>query len=422
MGFSGTSTATKSRLKRWLFLAILLLATGSRFYFALRLENKIIWSDEQKNFRLAQNLASGAGYELSGGRPTAIIPPGYPLFLSGLHRIGLGEVHQIRLTQVLISILTILLCTYLARWLMGSAAAWGTLLLCGFYPYFIFLPGTILATTLYCMLLIAAVLIYLKALTANNNNMMFFGGVVWGVATLTVTTASVLAGATLLWHARHAPGSRKAKAISAFSLIAGLLVVVTPWLLRNQLVLGKMTLATNGGYNLWLGNHAASKIENPNSVPTPAELNDEIAAAPGNQELFADSLFTAKAGAFITRHPGLFVRRTLVKAAYFWRFDPSPVTASYVGLGGLVKLAGFLSFAPLLALAIYGYRKASMELRKVMALWTCYAVFYTLVHAVMIVKVRFRLPIDQFLVMAAAFGAVQLWQQVRRRRGTAASG
>ncbi len=422
MGSSGTSTATKSRWKLWLILAILLAASGSRLYFALRLENKTIWSDEQKNFRLAQNLASGAGYELFDGQPTAIIPPGYPVFLSALHLIGLDEVYQIRLVQVLISLLSILLCTSLARWLMGPAAAWGTLLLCGFYPYFIFLPGTILATTLYCLLLIAAVLIYLKALTANNNNMMFFGGVVWGVATLTVTTAGVLAGATLLWHARHAPGSRKAKAISAFSLIAGLFMVVTPWLLRNQLVLGKMTLVTNGGYNLWLGNHAASRIENPNSVPTPVDLNDEIAAATGNQELFADSLFTAKAGVFITRHPWLFARRTLIKAACFWRLDPSPVTASYVGLGGLVKLAGFLSFAPLLALAIYGYRKASTELRKVMALWTCYAFFYTLVHAVMIVKVRFRLPIDQFLIMAAAFGAAQVWQQVRRQRGTEASG
>ena len=39
-----------------------------------------------------------------------------------------------------------------------------------------------------------------------------------------------------------------------------------------------------------------------------------------------------------------------------------------------------------------------------MALFFYYALIYTAVHAVMIVKVRLRLPLDHFMIMMAAYG------------------
>ncbi len=417
MDSSSVWKANSRGIKAFVFFLILAFALGSRLFFSLRPGDRVIWSDEQKNILLAQNMSQGAGYVLEDGRPTAIIPIGYPGWICLLYKTGLDSPTWIRVMQAFISLFTLLLCAAMSRWLLGPPAAWGTLLLGGLYPYFIYLPGTVLATTLYSLLLVAAVWLYLKAVSSYNKYVMFSGGLLWGLAILTVTTAVVLVAATLLWHLRHAPGGWQKKTATLAPLLLGIFLVITPWLIRNQVELGKMTLASNGGYNLWLGNHADSSIEDPCSVQTPETLHRDIVAAGDRWEIVADSLFSAQARAFILQHPGLFVQRTLLKAAYFWRPDPSPVTSSYVKMGGVIKLIGLLSFAPLLGLALWGYWQAPTEKRKQMTLWFYMAFLYTLIHAVMIVKVRFRLPIDHFLIMAAAYGGGQLWMEMRARSG-----
>jgi len=181
-----------------------------------------------------------------------------------------------------------------------------------------------------------------------------------------------------------------------------MLLLLLPWMASNQLRLGRPLLATNGGYNLWLGNNPASDIDSPCSVPTPPDMDERIISS--GSEIYADSLFSATARSFILAEPGVFVKRTLLKALFFWRLDPSPVTASYLRSYRMVRAAGLLTFLPLLLLTFWGYRKAPPQVKKRMALFMYYALAYTAVHAVMIVKVRLRLPLDNFIIMMAAYG------------------
>jgi 4-amino-4-deoxy-L-arabinose transferase-like glycosyltransferase len=383
----------------------------ARFFLVTRLDNRVIYSDEQKNLALAGNLIAGAGYALHDGRPTAIIPAGYPFWLAALRVTGLTEPWHIRLAQVALSLLTIWLVYLFAQMLFGRPAALLAAAGCAFYPYFIFLPGTILATTLYSLLLVLGTWLYVRAVTYNNNKMLFFGGIVWGWAVLTVSTAVVLAGATLVWHLGHARASWRTGLRQAALFLTGLLLVVLPWLMRNQLVLGHAVLATNGGYNFWLGNNPESDLDEPCSLQTPREMDERIIRS--GSELYADSLFSATARAWIAAEPSAFFRQTLLKALYFWRLDPSPVTASYIHNSGLARTTAILSFAPLLVLAFWGLIKAPPPLKKKVMLFFYFALAYTAVHAVMIVKVRFRLPIDHFIIMAAAYGLTTLWPHAR---------
>lgn len=393
-----------SRTSRRILLLIVILAGAfiARFFLISRLDQRVIYSDEQKNLAIAEHLTSGAGYSIAEGRPTAVIPAGYPLWLAALRLAGLPDPAQVRWAQLVLSLLTIVIVYFFSRMLFGEIAALLAAAGCALYPYFIFLPGTILATTLYSMLLVLGTWMYVKAVTYNNNKMMFFGGMVWGWAVLTVTTAVVLTGATVVWHLGHARrGWREGLRLAGF-FAAGMLLLLLPWMARNQLRLGRPLLATNGGYNLWLGNNPASDIDSPCSVPTPPDMDERIISS--GSEIYADSLFSATARSFILAEPGVFVKRTLLKALFFWRLDPSPVTASYLRSDGMVRAAGLLTFLPLLLLTFWGYRKAPPQLKKRMALFLYYALAYTAVHAVMIVKVRLRLPLDHFIIMMAAYG------------------
>ncbi|HOC23853.1 MAG TPA: glycosyltransferase family 39 protein [bacterium] len=385
-----------------LFFMILAGAFIARFLLIARLDQRVAYSDEQKNLLLAANLTGGAGYVLADGKPTAVIPAGYPLWLAALRMAGMTGPAQVRLAQLVISLATIVFVAFFSRMLFGSSAALLAAAGCALYPYFIFLPGTILATTLYSMLLVLGAWMYMEAVNTNNNKMMFFGGMVWGWAVLTVTTAIVLAGATVVWHLRHASGSRGEKLRLAGCFLAGMLLLLAPWMVRNQHKLGRPLLATNGGYNLWLGNNPAADIEAPCGVPTPPAMDERIIRS--GSELYADSLFSATARAYIAAEPGAFAKRTLLKGLFFWRLDPSPVTASYLSRGELVRILGLITFLPLLILTFWGYIKAPPQLKKRMALFFYYALAYTAVHAVMIIKVRLRLPLDHFIIMMAAYG------------------
>lgn len=402
-------------MRTGLLLLILIIALTARLLLIHRLEGRTVYSDEEKNLLLAAHLTAGAGYTLADGKATAVIPAGYPLWLAALRQAGITTPWQIRLIQAGLSVATVLLLYLFSRMLFGATAALLAAAAAALYPYFIFLPGTILATTWYSMLLVLGTWLYVKAVSTNKYIMMFFVGIVWGWAVLSVTTAIVLAGATVVWHLRHARSSGRQMIRLLASFAAGLLLILLPWLLRNQQHFGRWTLATNGGYNLWLGNNAASDMDEPCRVPTPAAMDERIIAS--GSEIFADSLFSATALDFIRREPARFVARTLLKALLFWRLDPSPVTASYFSASGWAAAVSLLTVAPLLLLALWGVGKAPPPLRQRLMLFIYFAAVYTAVHAVMIVKVRLRLPLDHFVIMLAAYGAVELWNRHQMRRG-----
>lgn len=399
--------------KQWLVLtpiALLVLAALLRLFFISSIPDRVVWSDEQKNLLLAENFSNGKGYVLANGKPTAIIPVGYPIFLAILRWVGLKTLWHIRLLQAFISTATVGLIGLLAHRIFGRKTALLAMLIGAVYPYFIFLPGTILATCIYCFFIVAGVWLFNLAITSNNYSMMFLSGMMWGVATLTVSTGMVLVLVLIVWQASNSRGNWRRYFGFVALLLAGFSLVTLPWLIRNSKQVGVVNLASNGGYNLWLGNNPGANTANPSTVPTPDGLQQRLIQA--GSEAAQDSIFVQEAVRFIQAQPFAFVKRTLLKALKFWRLDPSPVTASYLSSSRLMTIVSWICFAPVLFFAYYGLHRSKEAERAWLKLWLWMAIVTTLVHALMIVKVRFRLPIDQFMIIAASFGAVKIGEQV----------
>lgn len=391
----------------WSPMGILFIAAIIRLFFILQLPDKVLWSDEQKNLAIAVNVSQGNGYLLNG-KPTAIMPLAYPLLLAALRWLGLTTVLSIRLLQFFISLMTIYLAGIMAKQYFGERNQVPTMAVFALYPYFIYLPGTILATTLFCFLVLLGTWLIINAVTLNKIKYLISAGFVWGVAALTVSTAVVLVAAVIMWQVCYNQQQGHRYRHAALFLLVFLLTI-GPWLFRNYQQVGILNLASNGGYNLWLGNNPQANISNPCSLATPDSLQARLIAA--GDEAKQDAIFIREAWRYIKADPKAFVQRTLLKAIYFWRLDFSPVTSSYVALNSVVKLLGWISFAPLLLLAAWGFYRAAPATKTIIYLWLWMAIGFTLIHALMIVKVRLRLPLDQFVIMLAVAGAENIWQR-----------
>jgi hypothetical protein len=80
---------------------------------------------------------------------------------------------------------------------------------------------------------------------------LLFSGIVWGLATLTKTQAIFLPIIFLLLFSVDVRFFLKAGII----IYSALLSVIAPWMARNDRVLGKPVLSTNGGIVLFIGNN-----------------------------------------------------------------------------------------------------------------------------------------------------------------------
>ncbi|MDE2291359.1 MAG: hypothetical protein KGL53_04690, partial [Elusimicrobia bacterium] len=192
----------------------------------------------------------------------------------------------------------------------------------------------------------------------------------------------------------------RAVAAAALLLAAGWAVPPVLWGLRNEAVHGQfIPLATNGGWTLWEG-FATDREE---VRRRPYEMRAEVArlGLGGHGDFYEVSrYYVRKTRDFALAHPLEAARIVAEKALLYWRpwvYDPYPRAARW-GAGVFYALL----FA--LALAGAGPLRGDAGWSPVWALM----VNLTLLHAVLFTSVRYRLPLEPFLVCLAAAGAARL--------------
>lgn len=231
---------------------------------------------------IAFNLARGAGYTASDAgaakglgadaapvthsEPAATRAPLYPLFLATIYRLaGLGErpgpeqlttaFTLVRIVQCALGALGCLLCYLLVRaWLPGERR--GALLaaaICALSPFHIYYTRAILSETVATLLVLATAWMATRAARQASGHRWLGAGACCGLLALCRPEYALLpvflaAAAALL------PLPRAHKAIGALALLAGALLVLSPWLARNHALFSQPFISASGfGYNLYLG-------------------------------------------------------------------------------------------------------------------------------------------------------------------------
>jgi 4-amino-4-deoxy-L-arabinose transferase-like glycosyltransferase len=269
----------------------------------------------------ATELAQGRGYGWYG-HPTAFWPPGYPLFLSILYKAAGPSVIVAQLSSVLLWTITAVLAYQLGSRLGGRRVGLIAGLLVALYPDFIFYSSLLASENLFVALLSGAVLLLILAEEHSGRKaglLVGAAGLLMGAGALTRASAMVVSilFVPLLLLVPAKEKGLKQRILRCAILLGCVALVVLPWLIRNQIVMGRPVFATEGGITLWIGNHhGASGGYDVANVPN-VGTRDTVQG-----ELKANDAFTALAVTFIVEHPGEWLALMPKKLANL--FVPQP--------------------------------------------------------------------------------------------------
>jgi 4-amino-4-deoxy-L-arabinose transferase-like glycosyltransferase len=226
-----------------IFAAVGLVALLPRLALLFRAPAFII-GDSENYFLPGYLLARGVGFDLDLRRT-----PAYSVFISlVVGRIG-EDLSALLLAQHLLGVGTCLLVAWLGLRLFGpwtgllaglAAAGAAPLLVAEHY---------VMAEALFIPLLTAAVAALCPALSAPGRWPLFLGGALIGVAALARPIGLVLAPALAVALLVQERGLRRA-VLRGLPALAGLALVMLPWMTRNAIVHGTFSAEGNAGQTL----------------------------------------------------------------------------------------------------------------------------------------------------------------------------
>ncbi len=380
----------------WRLAAILLLALIVRTGFVLYYPHTPA-PDEGVWRNAAIDLSSGKGFT------NPLRHPGYISFLAAIYKVsgGTGDT-AVRLAQAVLGAAQVWLLFILtgALFKRRSIALLSALFL-ALYPYSIFHAAYLLCEAFYSFLLtLLMTLLYLLQAEKRGPLCAAMAGAVLAMALLTKSTVLVVAPFILLWFIANKLSYR---ALSAFLLATCLCVL--PWSAHNYRIFGKFVLVTlSGSYLFQANNPETMRIE----LETRQLKDVEWNTAEYNQiaklsPAAADLEYTARAKDFMRRNPETVLRLMKMRFIHFWRLYP--ITHSTAQ-----RLAALFSSGIIIPLALIGMVLSISEWRKTFLIWGMIFAF-NFAHMVFFFSLRYRIPLDPFFMVFAAYAMVTLFER-----------
>lgn len=187
--------------------------------------------------------------------------------------------------------------------------------------------------------------------------------------------------------------------------------LMSPWWIRNYAVFDAFVpFSTSTSKNLYLGNNR----NNPHvgvdwRTDAEPDVVARIDALP--DERARQSAYSKAATDYIFAEPAEFLKRAALKFIRFWNVVPNAESYS----GNFYRIVGVVSFGPVLLLVIIC--ALSMWRRNGMLIPIYLLIgYFTLVHVVTISSLRYRLPIEPFLIALASFPIVRAIGAIRYDR------
>jgi len=392
---------------RW-HVATGLLALGAYLVLDLRVfPLSTRFPDEQRFIDEALGFARTGQFWVWDDR--AFEMPLIGLIYGFIYRIAGSEAGLIAGARVLQAVLLVIqawLCADLARRLfsrdIAASLAFFAVLA---YPMFVAFQALLLSEAVFIFLLVLAMWwLYRWADTPTTG---------WLVAYAASMAAATYAKASLTWlplllpvlllppPLAWRPGLRVA-AVTALVYC----ICLSPWWVRNAKLFGHPILfTTSASSNLYLGNNPANLTAG-NDWERDAE--QPFVSANGRlPEVERDRHYRERALAYIHAEPAQFVRNAGRKFVRFWNIFPN-----HESFQGAYRWIVALSYGPALALALLAAWLYRERWRRFMPMYALFA-YFTLVHSITIASLRYRLPLEPFLVVFAAGAAAWLWSRER---------
>ena len=382
--------------------------------------------------RTAASIAHGHGYPPSNRAPgegaSAFRPPAYPLFLAAVYVVaGHTAPADGRLAGAVLGVLSVALIGLIALRLWGRRVAMVALVIAAIAPPLVVLSTAVISEALVVPLILGAVLTALEARASPRRiRWAIATGVLIGLAALTRTNALILVIPLALAFIPHTAWRRPRSWTAPAVVVLATCLTIAPWTIRNAIVFGDfIPISDEAGYTLAGTYNQVSRA----NARFPANW---IEAEHGASPEYARILRTARREHWNEPTYGSHLQAEAVhelesdpaymlKVAY-WNairmFDIAEIRLARNNLANtdipLAPALALMNSAPLLEVLALGSLLTRGIRRVPRWLWL---VPLTLLTTLFVSGfIRFRAPIDPFLVMMAAVFVVDSWDSMFRAR------
>ena len=408
----------------WIILAVALAARLAAVLATPGFEPVLDPADYERH---ARSIAEGAGFPdalyAPAGGPSALRPPTYPYFLGAVYAaagpLGIDELWGARVVQALVGTLTVALVGLVGRQLFSRRIGHVAMAIAAVFPPLVLTTTSLLSETLFVPLVLGSVAAVLRLRAgASASRWAVVAGVLAGLAVLTRSNGAVILPA-LAVGAWNVPGVSWRSLRAPLVVLATAAVTVLPWSVRNFVVLDEPVLvSTQAGYALsGVYNDASRDTDTHRGAFRPPAADPRLRPilARDLDEVELERELRGAARDYAIDHPSYVLEVAGLNAARMLHLND----LSYPGLNARdVGLPEWLANAGVPALWLVGLLSivgALAQPARAAPRWI-WAVPLLLMSVVFVGGfIRYRAPVDPFLILLAAIGASTLRERWRAR-------
>ena len=283
-----------------------------------------------------------------------------------------------------------------------------------FYPFFVYYQGLLLSETVFISLLLGAFYFIYKWYESDFrlNKFFFLANIflvlgLYAKATLTILSPFLMGS----FYFFNKLDFKKAFKVFLYSFILWS-ILLFPWWVRNYTIFNKLVIfTTSSGANFYLGNNPFNKDGGCDwSKDVNRKIVDKI-----NQlsEIEQNKIFKEKAIEFIKEHPYEFLKLAFMKLKRFYNieFNSESLRKSKLNYISIFSYGViFILFLMSIVLNIKDWRKLS-------AIYILF-IYFTLLHMIVIASIRYRLPLEPFMILLASYTIYYLLEKIKNVRNS----
>ena len=379
-------------LEKKYLVFIFFVALIVRLIYIIPLSPEKLSPDAYDWMGIAWSIATGHGWGDTWR------PPGYAAWLGTIFFIFGKSILIVRIINSILGSLTCVIIYFIGKKIFSSTVGKIAAFLLSFYPYLIAYTGDLLSETFYTFLISVSILYVIICSENPSFKNIMIGGILIGITGLTKSTILPFFLFACVWLWWVTKNLKTGFLVGIFTLIT-----ISPWTVRNHLYCKKVIPVSTP----WLSFYGSTcdealYLETIGEHNTP--MTDEMVAPaiPKGWEYIMklppaerNKICKQKALKWLKNSPQKFFWLIKKRLIHFWRLYP---TMAYKWQKRVAMVTSGI-YIPLcfvgIILSIRNFRKTSLLI--------FLFIIYTLVHLFFVVVLRYRIPIDPYIIIFASY-------------------
>lgn len=379
----------------------------------------------------AKALVAGKGYVHLNGQPTAQWPPGYPLLLAAVYKVFGHSLIAAKVLNAFAGAATCLLIYAIGAKVFNRKVGLLAAFILAVFPSQIFY-STLIVTEAISPAVFAALLLLVLTWTIERENpsplRLLLLGVLFGAAALMRAEIAVLLLAVLIVWKLAIPSWRRFARRAAL-LLAGTVLVIMPWTIRNAITMHAFIPISSGVGHTLLAGHQKDPY-NPNHFFPEIKLQQKYSDLPyTEQEIKVEREALREGLQFMVSNPRYEFALLFEKLYHLYQSDSDALT--WINHPSFVYPERPPAIPPSAkekwSLLANGYYYLTMLCAIIgVALWfsvrdrkrfllVLFVAGWTLIHLAFIPDGRYHTPLIPIFSLWAAVALVHFWERVMAR-------